>query len=402
MKVLGILLTSCTLLSATPSEDLVEITKDHTQFAFSLYQHTNPLEQNFLFSPYSVASCLSMIYLGARGDTQSQMEKVLHLEIDQKNVAKTTSLLIDSLSPKSGEKNTYKLLNANSLWVDQGVFLLTDFRFAIDKQFKASINKVNFTKPPEALSTINSWVNDQTQHKIPQILSSNDISELTRLVLINAIYFEGRWRFPFDPAKTQDWPFHPTPDTSIPTKMMQQIKTVPYYENELVQIAALPFEGKSSAEGELAFLVILPKSAENFEMMQGELVNEFTNWVSSLNPTKIDLKIPKFVQNTRLDLNQVLQEMGMEDAFDSEANFTGIDGMRDLFLNKVIHQAYFSIDELGVVATAATAASMNLTSAPTKEPPLSFYADHPFLYFIIDLKSQELLFMGNMAQPGSH
>lgn len=399
---LALSLTSSALLSATPTEELSQLTKDHTQFALAFYKTTNTTPGNFLFSPYSIATCLSMVYLGARGETQAQMEQVLRLETDRKNLAKTTASLADSLAPKTSEKNSYKLVNANSIWVDQGIFLLTDFRYAIDKQFKATLNKVNFTKKQEALSTINSWVDQQTAHKIPQILLPEDITELTRLVLLNAIYFEGNWTLPFNPAKTQDWPFHPSPDASIPTKMMQQTGMIPYYENELVQVSALPFQGKSLGEGHLAFLIILPKSAENFDMMQGELSNELNNWISSLSPARLDLKLPKFVQNTRLDLNTALEEMGMEDAFDSEANFTGIDGMRDLFLNKVVHQAYFSVDEQGVVATAATTATMGVTSAaPEKLASIPFYADHPFLYFIIDLKSQEILFMGNMTQPGS-
>ena len=395
-------LTGSYLLSASPATELSELTKDHTQFAHELYKVANPSGDNFIFSPYSVATCLSMVYLGARGDTQIQMQQALHLEIEQKNLAKTAALLHTALTPKSEDKNSYKWVNANSIWVDQSIFLLTDFRYAIDKQFKATLNKLNFAKKQEALSTINNWVDTQTEHKIPQILSPEDITELTRLVLVNAIYFEGNWVAPFNPSKTQDWPFHPSPDASIPTKMMQQVGTFPYYENELIQIAALPFQGKSTEEGSLAFLIVLPKSAENFDMMQGELPKELNGWISSLTPSRLHVKIPKFIHNTRLDLNEPLQEMGMEDAFTSEANFTGIDGMRDLFLNKVIHQAYFSVNEQGVVATAATAANIGLTSAASeKSNDTAFFADHPFFYFIIDIKSQELLFMGKMAQPGS-
>ena len=125
--ILGICLTCCNLLFASSQEDLSLLIKGQRQFAFSLYNQANPSNEDFLFSPYSIASSLSMVYLGSRGNSQSQMEKALQLEIDSKNLAKATALLNDLLVPKPGNKESYRLINANSLWVDQEIFLLTDF-----------------------------------------------------------------------------------------------------------------------------------------------------------------------------------------------------------------------------------------------------------------------------------
>jgi serpin B len=381
------------------TEDLSELSNDHSQFAFSLYPAVNTAEDNCLFSPHSIASCLEMVYLGARGETETQMQKALHLSVDRRLIGKTSIALSQSLLPKKSDDKSYQMNIANALWVDQGTFLLTDFRYAIEQQFKAKLGKISFSQKETALSTINNWVSTQTEGHINTLLTPDDIDPMTKLVLLSAVYFKGQWSFPFSPTATQDWPFHPTPDTSINAKMMHQTLTLPYFENEILQAAAIPFVGTPANDGQLALVFLLPKSAENFSLLCNELPDEFNNWLKALTPKKIDLKFPKFTHTSRLDLAHGLEQLGMEDPFDSDANFAGIDGLRNLFLNKVIHEAFFALDENGVTASAATAATMNAKSVLEKEPPISLIADHPFLFFIVELKSQELLFMGKLAKP---
>jgi serpin B len=392
-------LASIISLNAGPSENLVEMTKSHREFALSLYPLLNAENENLVFSPYSLATCLSMVYLGARGETASQMAKTLHLEIDRKSIAKTSSELTQSFMLKKKEENAYQLNVANALWLDQGTFLLADFRYAIEEQFKAKLSLLNFAQPSNALASINNWVSQQTQEKIPQLLTEKDINPLTRLILTNALYFQGTWAQPFDQKITQNANFHPTPDTTSTVKMMAQTLSTPYYENELIQAVALPFIGMANSSGRLAFVILLPKSADNFSSMYQELSDSFESWISSMKYQRVELKIPKFNLANRYDLNEPLEALGMQDAFDSDANFIGIDGMRDLFLNKVIHQTFFDLDENGITAAASTAASMSLKSSLPQEPSISMNVDHPFLFFIVDLKSQEMLFMGKIAEP---
>lgn len=386
-------------LFSTLSEDLAQLTEDHSQFTFSLYPALIPTDDNLVFSPYSIANCLSMIYLGARGDTAIEMQKTLQLEVDRKNLAKTSFSLNQSLLPEAATKENYQLNIANAAWVDQGIFILTDFRYALEEQFKAKLGKLNFTMADNAMETINAWTAQNTQNKIPKLLSQGDITPATKLLLTNAVYFQGSWAQPFNPQSTQDWPFQPDVDTSINVKMMRQVLSTLYYENDLMQATALPFLGKSKGGGNLALLILLPKSAENFPVLVNELSDELDDWLSSLAPERIDLKLPKFRINSRFDLADPLKKLGMEDAFDENANFSGIDGMRDLVLGKVIHEAFFDLDEQGVSAAAATAAGISATSAPDKTPPTSMTVDHPFLFFIVDLKSQEIVFMGRIIHP---
>lgn len=386
-------------LSADLNADLSVLTDDHTQFALSLYPELEKENHNFVFSSYSVATCLSMVYLGARGDTQSQIQSALHLNVDRKSLGKTACALNQSLLPKKNNGSTCKLNMANAMWVDQGTFLLTDFRYTIEEQFKSKLGKLNFAATSNAMTTINDWISKQTEGKIPNLLQPNDINELTRLVLTNVVYFQGNWVSPFDLKATHEATFYPTPETNTAVDMMHQTLFAPYYENELIQAIALPFDGINNNGGKLTFLLLMPKSADNFSSMFHEFSKSYKEWFSSLNPKQVDLTLPKFTLSTRYDLGNPLQNLGIKDAFDSNANFTGIDGMQDLFLDKVVHQAFFALDEKGVVASAATAASIGLTSISPTEPAVPFVVDHPFLFFIIDLKSHEMLFMGKVTHP---
>ncbi len=387
---------SCAALFADLSSDLTQLTDNHTEFALSLYPVLDE-GHNLVFSPYSISTCLSMAYLGARGDTQTQMQSVMHLNVDRKNLGKTAYALYQALLPSKNNEKPYKLNMANALWADQGIFLLTDFRYAIEEQFKAKLGKLNFAMTSNALEAINDWVSKQTQGKISKLLQPNDINELTRLVLTNAVYFQGTWISPFNAKKTHEASFHPTPESSVDVPMMRQSLSAPYFENELMQAVALPFAGRSNADSNLAFLLMIPKSADNFASMAHEFSESYAQWLSSLKSQYVDVTLPKFSFSSRFDLNKSLQELGMEDAFDSNANFTGIDGMRDLFINKVVHQAFFDLDESGVTAAAATAVALNITAVPGVAP-VQIVADHPFLFFIIDLKSYEMLFMGKVAE----
>ncbi len=397
---LSILLSiACLPLSAALNTDIDELRTSHTEFAFSLYPAIDKAEENLIFSPYSISSCLSMLYIGARGDTEFQIQKALHLDIDRKQIAKASFGLSQSLQPSQSDSKTYKLHTAGAIWVDQGTFLLTDFRYAIEEQFKAKLGVINFASPQSATATINDWISLQTEHKIQNLLQADDINSLTRLVLTNATYFEGQWALAFDPKLTQDLPFYSSVEKSANVKMMQQTLSAPYYENDLIQAAALPFIGQTNAGGRLALVILLPKSQGNFDEMVSELPNSFTSWLSSMSMAALEIKLPKFSFSTRLNLQSPLQALGMEDAFDSNANFIGIDGLRDLFLNRVIHEAFFALDENGVIAAASTAAPIGMKALPPKEPSTPLIVDHPFVFFIVDLKSLEMLFMGKVVNP---
>jgi serpin B len=328
-----------------------------------------------------------MVYMGARAETADEMHKALQLQLEKGAVASATHALNASLD---------QLTLANGLWVDKSIYLLADYRHLITSDFQAETATLDFRQPEMATKTINQWIASKTSGLIPSLVMPNDLSESTRLVLTNAVYFKGNWTLAFDPKATKPIPFYPTPETSSSAEMMHVTGSLPYYENDLLQVLALPVKG-----GSIACLIALPKSTENLSRLERDFSLSIEEWLNNLNLTNIAAAIPKFRTNNRYDLNESLQSLGMEKAFSGSANFAGIDGMRDLFLSKVIHQSYFLIDENGITAAAATGAAMNLTSTGSSTPSTPFVADHPFLFFLVDLKSHLLLFVGKCTQPSS-
>lgn len=378
---------------------VAELVEGHARFGFALHLVLKESNSDLVFSPYSAASCLSMAYFGARGETASEMGKALHFSLERKAVPQTSFQLDQMLLPLGTTGISYELKPAQGLFVDQGVFLLTDFRYAIEKQFRAHLGRLDFSNSKQALITINDWVAARTNGKISELVAPTDVDKSTKLMLLSAIYFKGNFALPFAQEMTRSVPFYPKADTSTPVQMMEQTETLSYMENSLIQMVALPFKGATQDGGTLAFVIVLPRSSDNLNTVAQELEKGFTEWLTALKPEEVTVRIPKFTQKNRLDLNPALEKLGMEEAFGGDANFHGIDGMRALMLSKVIHEAMISVDEQGVLALAATAAPMRLKSAPPEKPPTLFSADHPFLYFIVDLKSREVLFMGQVTNP---
>jgi serpin B len=377
-----------------PAYKIAELVQDQTEFATSFYQTLNlSVQSNPVFSPYSLTSCLSMLFLGARGATAEEIQSALQLNVDRDVLANTWLTLNQQLdSSPSG----YALKTANALWVDPQTYVFSDYSHALESAFRAQVSQVDFKKPSEALETINRWASDHTEGKIGSLLGPQEIDPQTRLVLTSAFYFQGTFLSPFDEKKTRLSPFHPTPDTTSSIPMMQQTASLLYMENDLIQMAGFPFNG--GQKGKMALIVLLPRSTDNLTEIENDLSDSFSEWLKAMKEEKLDVQIPKFATKSSYDLKPTLQKMGMTTAFTSQANFSGIDGKLDLFLNKVVHETLFTIDEKGVVAGSTTAATINATSTSTSKAPIPFYADRPFFYFIVEMKTQEILVMGKFQE----
>lgn len=396
-KGLCVFLASSQMCFAAPApEQMDDFIKSNQDFSLALYSQQNKNE-NLLFSPYSIFSCLSMVYVGAREETATEIQKMLSLGLSQNKTATLSFELNKLLSPKSADAFTLSL--ANGLWVNKDSFVLSDFRHTLQDDFDAQVDELDFSKSEEAIQVINEWTSNTTQGKIPKLLEANDVDKCTRLVLTNAIFFKGKWLSPFNTQKTSNGDFYPHPNSPVIVPMMEQSGSFSYFENDLFQMVALPFEGLTLKNGEMACLFLLPKEEVPFTEIDPQLTSSnLCSWIQALVPTFTQIKIPRFEFKKRLLLNETLQRMGMQLAFTEKANFSAIDGMRDLLINKVVHEAYFALNEAGVTAAAATAASIGVTSFPTKKT-LSFIANRPFLFFIVDMHTQLPLFMGKLIYP---
>jgi serpin B len=379
--------------------DLTALVEGNNTFAFNAYQMLKD-NNNLFFSPYSISLALAMTYAGARGDTEQQMADTLHFNLPQERLHPTFNSLDLELSSrgqsakgKNGEG--FRLNIVNAIWGQEGFTFLQDFLDILAQNYGAGIRLLDFRNAPEASRiAINNWVSDQTDGRIKDLIPQGAIDAMTRLVLTNAIYFNAAWQYPFNKEATTDGTFHLLNGGEVSVPMMHQTESFAYTEGSDYQAVELPYDGS-----ELSMLILLPQSGQ-FASFEGSLdAGKVDEIIKSLGTTKVALTMPKFEFSSDFSLKKVLSEMGMPLAFTGNADFSGMDGKRDLQISDVIHKAFISVDEAGTEAAAATAVIMRLTSAPVPEQIITMTIDRPFIFLIRDIQTGTILFIGNVMNP---
>lgn len=373
------------------------LSEANTSFSLALFQKI-VLENrtgNVFFSPLSISSALAMVLLGARGNTASQMTESLHLHKAKDNVHEGFSKLMAELNKQGAP---YALSLANRLYGEQSYKFVQEFLGDTKKHYRAELETVDFQKNFEgARVNINKWVEEQTQDKIQNLLQEGVVNDLTRLVLVNAIYFKGNWEMKFKDTNTRDAQFQLSNNESKPVKMMYQKTKFPltFIPEANCQILELPYVGK-----DLSMLIMLPSEITGLEKLEKQLTYEnFAEWTrpDMMDLQEVQVGLPRFKMEQTLDLKATLTSMGMTDAFDHRlADFSGMSPSNDLCLSKVIHKAFVEVNEEGTEAAAATAAIMMMRCAMI---PASFIADHPFLFFIRHNPTRSVLFNGRYCSP---
>jgi serpin B len=400
VSIIGLLLVlsiSLVFANLTPllGKDVQAVVQSNNQFAFDLYDELNTGEENVFFSPFSIFDALSMTYVGAKGETKSQMAKTLHITLSNEklNFAFSNVMKEMSLSVASG----CALNVANALWAQKDFRFLESFISTIKEYYNGNLYKVNFNDELKTKKEINDWVNDKTNGKIRKIIER--IPPLTKLILTNAIYFNGEWKAAFSTSATKPTTFFvdKTHETKVP--MMYQESKFDYMENSTLQAIKLPY-----GSGDLSMIILLSKDKYGLQDLENALnVTNFKRWVSQMKKREVKVFFPKFKVETDYQLKGILETLGMTDAF-NDADFSGIDGATDLNISSVLHKAYVDVNEKGTEAAAVTAVIMTLKSSPySKEPEIPvFRADHPFIFFIVD-KTDTLddliLFVGKVSRP---
>jgi len=389
------------------------IVEGNNNFALKLYAKLRAREGNLFFSPYSISTALAMTYAGARGETETQMAEVLHFPTATKLVAepKGGMMALPGWERKQfhsafgrtikdinnrGKKGGYELSTANALWGQKDYGFLKEFLELIKINFDGGLNEVDFVGDTEsARRTINTWVGKKTRDKIKNLIPKGVLNRLTRLVLTNAIYFKGNWASQFKEDRTKDAPFTLASGEKVDVPMMNQTADFNYMETEDFQGLELPY-----VDNELSMIILLPKRVGGLAEFEKTLIlRNFSRWLVKLRKCKVIVSVPKFRMTSQFRLADVLKSMGMTDAFVPDvADFSGMNGKKDLFIWAVIHKAYVDVNEEGTEAAAATGVVVGLTSVgPTKIAV--FRADHPFLFLIRDNRSGSILFIGRLMNP---
>jgi serpin B len=369
------------------------VVSSNTAFAFDLYKQLQTLQTGNLFlSPYSISTALAMTYAGAREQTAVQMSDVLHFGTDQTQFHSAFGELQAQINAAL-QKEDIALNVANGLWVDQAYPFLDSFIDLVTNAYQAELKSVDFQTAFEAARLkINIWVEEQTQNKIKELIKQGMLSSLTRLVLVNAIYFKGNWATEFDKSETAL--FWVTPETSVEVPFMMSQKEIhsSYFEDALVQVLELPYEGN-----EVSMIVILPKGGFS-KWEQSLTAEQLEMWLNLFINKDVTVFLPKFKISGEFELSNTLAVMGMPDAFNSrQADFSGLNGTKNLVISSVIHKAFVDVNEKGTEAAAATGIGIAGTAMP--EPPKTFRADHPFLFLIRHNPSGSILFLGRVVNP---
>lgn len=378
-------------------EGVIELADANNQFAFDLYEKLNEAESgNIFFSPYSITSSGAMVYEGARGQTADEMRKVFGYPADDTMRRSASAHIYNTINTP---KKAYRLHTANALWSEQTYDFLPEYIDLAKDYFGATVKNMDFIGDPDGSEAeINDWVEQQTNGRIKDILSPGSIEPLTRLIVTNAIYFKGDWKHQFDKDETKKDDFRTATEQTVQVDMMHFSDDdidFNYTETDSLQMLELPYKGD-----DLSMILLLPKEDNGVTLadIESELsASMFSVLRNDMMSENVRIWMPKFEFDTKYDLEQTLIEMGMPTAFTSPgADFSGMDGTRELFIGKVVHQAFVKVDEEGTEAAAATAWGVVGAAIPKYK---EFRADHPFIFIIQQCDTGNILFLGRVVDP---
>lgn len=367
-----------------------------------LYRQISQSPGNVVFSPMSISTALAMTYGGARGETAEQMAKTLHFTMPAGELHQGAEHLMETAGSEG--RRAYTLRIANRLYGEETFEFQDSFLEMTRERYHAPLEQVDFRGAFEpARAKINGWVERQTNEKVQNLLPAGALDTDTRLVLVNALYFNGPWEDQFTEAATRREPFHRAAGDSVDVQTMHRTGMYWYGTAEGVRILGIPYAG-----GELMMTIILPEAQNGLAAVESSLTPEvFQGWLEAASSMeRVAVALPRFriEPSQSMELKPMLIALGMTRAFGRSADFTGIADPPSpddrLFIDEVYHRAFIDVAEEGTEAAAATAVVMaRAGAAPAPEGPLEFRADRPFLYAIQHRASHAVLFMGRVADP---
>ncbi|XP_041840796.1 plasminogen activator inhibitor 1 [Melanotaenia boesemani] len=372
---------------------LASLQDKQTDFGLKVFSQLvqDSANNSLVFSPYGVASVMAMAQLGAGGNTHRALAVALGFSLQERGMPRQQRLLQRDLASEEGVDITSGVMVERKMSLEKG------YRRALAKTFQTHPHQVDFTNPEQAISVINAWVSDHTAGTIPELLASGSLTEETRLVLLNALHFQGIWKIPFDPRLSQERMFHCANGSDVPVHMMRLTHNFNYGEFVTADgvdydVIEVPYEGDS-----LSMLLVSPFEPEvPLSILTAGLSSQMIRqWRLELRNVRKQLAMPRFSLNSDLNLKNALRNMGLGDMFNqAKADFTRITSDERLCVSKVLQRVKIEVDEQGTKGASATAAIM-FSRMAVEEITL----DRPFLFLIQHKHTGAVLFMGQFNQP---
>jgi serpin B len=379
--------------TAPSTADVPQLATDEASFAFDFYraQIGADSSSNVFFSPYSISVALAMTYAGAGGNTATQIASAMHFTLP----ADRLHTAFDAVDLQLNNRPNIKLNVANSIWAQRTLAFGKPFLDTLAIDYGSEVRGVDFIgASTQATAAIDGWVADQTAGKIQNLFPPGSLDATTRVVLVNAVYFDANWKTQFDSSLTASAPFTKLDGTTVQASMMNNQKlTAPVAVAPTYTAIDLPYAG-----GQTSMLVVLP-TGQQFASVDAALSGDFLNHViASLQPQDVALSLPKFtLKGASVSLKSALQSMGMIDAFDpAKADLSGMVPSDHLNVDDVVHQAFVRVNESGTEAAAATGVKSGVNAI---EQPLAVNVNRPFFFVLRDIPTGTVLFVGRVMDP---
>jgi serpin B len=358
-----------------------------SQFGHDLGERIKDGEGNAVWSPYSIASAMEMVHLGARGETADEMAATLHSGAEP-------HAQMHALQEMLGNEPSAKLRIVNDVWLQDDFEMSRDYMDGLERFYSAEPRMANFKTAAEAArQAINGRVSEVTEQKIEELLPEGSLDPAVRLVLVNAIYMNARWLDPFPADQTKPRPFHLADGSSVDVDTMHKKHLRKYVDAGDFQAVTLPYAGN------LAAMVVLPDEDE-FASVAGSMnAATMQKLRDKMESRDVDLYLPKFRVRTSERLSRPLSDMGMSRVFDRER--ADLSGMSDaqLHVDEVYHEAFIDVHEKGTEAAAATGAVVRLTSGALPQEEVEMRVDRPFLFYVMHQETGAILFAARVVDP---
>lgn len=406
-------MTSSQPTAPSSDADCAEAAQGEEAFAARMYSALAAKSTpNLAFSPTSIRMALAMAWAGARGDTAREMANTLVFQADPASVHRGFAGMLRDLArgeqvdappaanvwqQQQAERRMQTVRVVNRLWGQTGRAFRSDYQSLLAEDYAAPLVPLDFAHDPEAArAAINRFVAQATEQKIEDLVPEGMLQQDTKLVLTNSVYFKAQWDAPFPTYATADGDFHVSASKTVRAPLMQLVTSTRYAQTGGLQLVELPY-----ASRKLSMIIALPVSGDLSAVERGMGDATLQSWMGALGSgnARVHVVLPRFKATGSLSLASTLEAMGIRSAFHyGPADFSGIDGTRDLYLSEAVHQAYVAVDESGTEAAAATALGAVAGAAPA-DPPVEFRADRPFVFVIRDTTSGAVLFMGRVNDP---
>lgn len=379
------------ITATAPEADQAQAVHDTTTFALDLYRKLPASADNAVLSPWSITSALSMTYPGARGATQTAFETVLHQSLTQERYHRAMNSVSLALDSRSQGAKDFQLRANNQLFTQTGMTVVPAFLDVLGEEYGAGVRLLDFaTQPEPSRKAINQWIDANTAHLIPELLKQGAVTSDTRLALVNTLYFNAKWKTPFEHSRTANGTFTLGDGSTMQVPMMAgEGLAVRQATVDSVLALELPYKGD-----EVAMLVLAPPVGTLAQFEQSLDAAKLRSFVDALTEGTAAVRMPKFEARSQADLKEVLTALGLGVAFTPNADFTGMQAEGGLAITAVVHEAVVKTDEAGTEAAAATAVIVGRVSLPQYVE-----VDRPFLYLIRDRATGVVLFLGRVTRP---